>query len=57
MAVGSLSLHLETQHDTFRSFILVDGNKEESKGCTFEVRRDLETGGWPCPVVNCIGGR
>ena len=49
-------MHLETQHYIVRFFVLVDGDKEESKGCTFEARRDLDTGSWPCPVPNCPGG-
>jgi hypothetical protein len=56
MAAGSMRSHLETQHDTFRSFVLVDGDEEESEGCTFEARRDIAAGRWPCPVPSCLGG-
>merc|ERR1712086_299826 len=55
MAAGSLRLHLETQHNTYRHFVLDDG-KEESEGRTYEARRELATGGWPCPVPECPGG-
>ena len=49
MAARSLQSHLETQHDTYCYFVL-NGRKEEREGRTYEVRRDLATGGWPCPV-------
>ena len=55
MAAGSLRSHLETQHDTYRYFIL-DGDEEESEGRTYEARRGIATGGWPCPVPKCPGG-
>jgi hypothetical protein len=44
MAEGSLRLHLERQHNTFFSAVLVTGDKEESKDCTLEVRKDPGSG-------------
>merc|ERR1712086_95888 len=55
MAAGSLRSHLETQHDTYRHFVL-GGGEEESEGRTYEARRELATGRWPCPVPECPGG-
>ena len=55
MAAGSLRSHLETQHDTYRYFVL-DGGEEENEGRTYEARRDLATGRWPCPVPEYPGG-
>ena len=56
MTSGPLRLHLETHHNTFRSFILVDADVEEGKGCTFKVRRDIDVESWSFPVPNCLWG-
>jgi hypothetical protein len=54
LAVGSLCSHLETKHDTYRSFILNQELTVEREPIVYQATTDA-TGTYFCPVPACVG--
>ena len=54
LAAGSLTSHLETQHNTFRSFVLNPDVAIERVAVVYRATADA-TGTYFCPVPACVG--
>jgi hypothetical protein len=54
LAAGSLRSHLETQHDTYRSFVLNQELTVEREAVAYQTIADA-TGTYFCPVPACVG--
>jgi hypothetical protein len=54
LAVGSLRSHLETKHDTYRSFVLNQELTGEREPTVYRATTDA-TGTYFCPVPACVG--
>ncbi len=54
LAVGSLHSHLETQHNTYQSFLLNRGLTVEREPWVYRAIADA-TGTYFCPVPACVG--
>ena len=54
LAAGSLQRHLETQHDTYRLFVLNQELIVEHEPSVYQAIADT-TGTYSCPVPACVG--
>jgi hypothetical protein len=54
LAAGSLRSHLETQHDTYRSFVLNRDLAGEREAVVYRADANA-TGTYVCPVPACVG--
>ncbi len=54
LAAGSLRSHLETKHDTYRSFVLNRELTVEHEPLIYRATKDA-TGTYLCPVPACVG--
>ena len=54
LVVGSLTSHLETQHDTYWSFVLNQDLAVEHVAVVYRATADA-TGTYFCPVLACVG--
>jgi hypothetical protein len=54
LAAGSLRSHLETQHDTYRPFVLNQELTVEREAVVYQANADA-TGTYFCPVPACVG--
>ena len=58
LAAGSLRSHLETQHDIFRSYVLVgQAAAEEEEPGTYVTNSCTTLGRFKCPVPGCAIGK
>jgi hypothetical protein len=54
LVAGSLQSHLETQHNTYRSFVLNQELILEHEAVVYRANADA-TGTYFCPVPACVG--